>query len=89
MVVALAWQIYVAPASAAIHYTEQPPLPEWYTSMEVAQDLGESFFEMEGLPRDEWTVSIVKTWALMKREADNRVRKLWEAHHRRRNTPGK
>jgi hypothetical protein len=49
---------------------ERPPQPDWFVACELATDIGESVFALEGLDIHEpWIVRLVKDWYLTRRQA--------------------
>lgn len=72
---AIAWD-YAVPTKETAHITKRPPLPEWYLFMDAARDLNANFFELAGIPINDFTRPIVTGWALLKRQADARASRL-------------
>lgn len=61
---------------------ERPPQPDWYISLELCSDLGVSIFELEDLPMEEPFTSIVKVWAMLRREAIGMAQEIQEQARR-------
>jgi hypothetical protein len=81
LVVILAWGApRMVPPGEWADLKKPPPPPSWYSVLELAEQLNESFFDLAQLPRNRTTLRIVSVWVSIKNRAENRARKLWEPY---------
>ena len=57
----------------------RPPQPDWYVALELASDLNVNIFRLERLPMREPFLTVVKGWALLRREANARAAQITAA----------
>jgi hypothetical protein len=83
--VALAWD-YVMPGPSELDQVAQelyvpedgsaPFVPDWFISLEMADDLRVDIFRLEGMPMEPPFTHFAKEWAMVRRMAKNEAEKL-------------